>query len=174
MSGLGPVVTPSVVPPVLVISVVTPTVVAWVSPCESVDVALALVVGVLLVGGAPVVASPLLLALVLALVVVVPAESLPRVPSSPQAPMLAPINIHTGARAPTRPIRPIRFISPGDHIGRGTGRARVERGPVQMRRRAHARQGAGDRDADCSLVARRSGGGGDNVGEWPGGEQQRK
>ena len=83
----------------------------------------------------------------LLLVVVAPAESLPRVPSSPQAPMLAPINIHTGARAPTRPIRPIRFISPGDHIGRGTGRARAR---PNAQARAHARQGARNRDADCS------------------------
>jgi hypothetical protein len=80
-----------------------------------------LLVGVPLVGVTPVVASPVLLELVPA-VVVAPAVSLARVPPSLQAPRPAPRAIHTGTPAPTRHIRPCRVIGPGDHIGRATGR----------------------------------------------------
>jgi len=125
MSGAGPVVIASVVlaVPVPVESPVTPAVVAWVSPCESVDDALVLVVGALLVGDVPVVSSPLLLPVLT--VVVTPAESVPREPSSPQAHRPVPKAIHTGAAAPTHHIRPDCFIPAGDHIVRAAKRPLV-------------------------------------------------
>jgi hypothetical protein len=113
MSGEGPVVTPSVVAPVLVPLVLVS---ASVMPCESPEVGVS-------VFDTPVVGGPFVLTSVVAAVLVLAppvdaAESV-AVPPSPQAHRPVPRAIHMGTRAPHPDPIP-RFIAPADHsVARG-------------------------------------------------------